>query len=477
MSDDPEIEALQAEIEQLKKQLGRSKPRDFTFLGETIPGEMLGDVSGQGKLWQKIGAYPKRRLDAREVTQAPDGMHGDGGNLWLQVTPGGRSWIFRYRWGEKQREMGLNALSDVPLAEARARAVICRRLVRVGVDPIARRRELAMAIAGEAKRVTFKDAAERYIAAHRGAWSAKHAAQWPSTMATYAYPIIGSLSVADVDTDRVHQVLEPIWTTKHVTASRVRGRIEKILDWAAVMRMRQGDNPARWRGHLEALLQAPTVGEKHHPALPWQRMHDFWSALYGRNSTSAEALRFLILTFSRTSEVTGAKWSEIDLNEKVWTVPAERMKGRKGKRRQHRVALSDAAVEVLQRMAPLKVHDTSFIFPGAVAEKPLSNMAMAMLIRGMNEGDGAAPWVDLHGDEIVPHGFRSSASDWRAEATSYPRDLMETALAHTIESKVEAAYRRGDMVDRRRDLMAAWARHVTEAAPADNVVPLASAAR
>ena len=334
------IEALELEVEQLRQQISRSKPKEFIFLGEVIASEILPELTAGGK------------LSARGTQTRSVGMHGDGGNLWLQVTPGGRSWVFRYRWGAKQREMGLGALKDVSLSEARARAAVCRRLLREEIDPIERRQALNAETRAEDKPATFKDAAERYIAAHKAGWrSKKHADQWPSSMKSYVYPVIGDVPVHAIDTDRIMKILDPIWAAKPETASRVRSRIESVLDWATARKMRQGENPARWRGHLQALLPARSKMKavEHHAALPFAAMNEFWRALAGRDSASAEALKFAILTAARTGEVIGARWSEIDLAANTWIIPAERMKAA----RQHRVALSTAAVAVLNRLKPL----------------------------------------------------------------------------------------------------------------------------
>jgi integrase len=436
------VEFLKAEIDELKQQLARVKPRDLHFLGETIPGDILAELASGGK------------LTARGAQTRPVGMHGDGRSLWLQVTRNGRSWIFRFRRSARQREMGLGALADVSLSEARGRATICRRLVRGGVDPIERRRAIAGAPRVQAERVSFKQAAARYFENKKSGWhNDKHVAQFTSTMRDYCDPIIGDTPVQDVGIDLVMRVLEPIWTTKPETASRVRSRIEAVLDWATALNLRHGENPARWRGSLKALLPARSKVKAvvHHAALPYGEMHAFWTALQTRDSVSASALSFTILTAARSGEVLGAKWSEVDLDAKAWTVPAERMKAK----RQHRVALSDEAGAVLERMKALKVDADAdgFIFPGAASGRSLSTMAMAMSLRKMGRGD------------LTVHGFRSSFRDWAAERTAYPHEMVEMALAHVISNKAEAAYRRGDMFERRRRLMRDWARHCLTAPP------------
>lgn len=455
------VEALQAEIERLQHQLARkSKTPPVEYLGELIPAEVIAELA------------TSRKLSAVGVRNKREGMHGDGGNLWLQVTSGGRSWIFRYRFGAKQREMGLGSLGEVSLAEARGRAIICRRLVRQGVDPIDRRRTLdGEAALAQAKMVTFKQAAERYIKAHAASWkNDKHAAQWPSTLVAYVYPTMGDLAVQGVDTGLVLKVLEQeitgpdgkpqgtLWQTRPETASRVRGRIESVLDWASARGLRRGENPARWRGHIEKLLppRSRVKAVKHHAALPWGDLGAFWADLAAHQGSAAEALRFAILTAARTGEVVGATWDEIDLDAKVWTIPAGRMKAQK----EHRVPLSTSAVEILERMKPLASAKQRYLFPGGKVGRPLSNMAMLMLIKKTMAREG-----------LTAHGFRSAFRDWAAESTAYPGDLVEMALAHAIGNKVEAAYRRGDQFEKRRRLMEDWARHaVTEPAPkADNV--------
>lgn len=380
-------------------------------------------------------------------------MYADGGGLYLQVSKSGsKSWIFRYQLDRRSREMGLGPFPAVSLAEARDRAAGVRKLKVEGEDPIDLRRQAKAAKRAEAARaVTFKAAAERYIAAHKAGWkNPVHAAQWPSTLQTYVYPDFGQVAVGDVDTGMVTRVLEPIWTTKPETATRVRGRIEAVLDWARAHGYRTGENPARWRGHLDKLLppRSRVRAVKHHAAVPFAEVPAFMAELRGRDGMAAKALEFTILTAARTTEVVGALWEEVDLVAKVWTVPAERMKGK----REHRVPLSDRGVELLKEM--LTHSRGPAIFPGARKDGHLSNMAMLETLREMRPG-------------LTVHGFRSTFRDWAAERTSYPRDVAEMALAHTISDKVEAAYRRGDLFEKRRRLMADWARYCRQpAAPA-----------
>ena len=371
------------------------------------------------------------------------GLHPDGKGLYLRVTKEStKSWVYRFMLDGRARYMGLGSVDDVTLAEARDRRDAARKgLKNEGVDPIdAKRAKKAQDRLEKAKAITFKDAATRYIKAHSAGWkNAKHAAQWTATLETYAYPVIGTLPVQAVDTALVTQILEPIWTEKNETASRVRGRIEAVLDWARVRGYREGENPARWRGHLDHLLvDRSRLARGHHAALPYVELGDFMSLLRAREGVSARALEFAILTAARTSETLGARWDEIDFGAKVWTVPADRMKAK----REHRVPLSTAALAVLKHL--YEVRTGEHVFPGAKAGQGLSNMSMLTVLRRMDRGD------------LTAHGFRSTFRDWAAERTSYPGDVAEMALAHTIGDKVEAAYRRGDLFDKRRGLMDAW---------------------
>ena len=376
------------------------------------------------------------------------GYYGDGGGLFLQVSvSGSKSWVFRFKEAGKLHEMGLGATHTIGLAEARERARECRRLRLDGIDPIeARKVARAQARLAAAKAVTFKNCAERYIASHQAGWrSLAHAAQWPSTLGRYVYPVFGSLPVQAIDVGLVLRALEPIWTAKPETAGRVRGRIESVLDWATSRGYRQGDNPARWRGHLENLL--PTKSKvrrvKHHAALPYAEIGEFIAQLKQQEGVAAQALEFTILTAGRTGEVIGSRWSEISLAERLWTIPAERMKSGK----EHRVPLSDAARAILEQMQAIRQDD--FVFPGGKTKRPISNMAMAMTLRRMGR------------DDLTVHGFRSTFRDWAAERTDVPREVAEMALAHAVGDKVEAAYRRGDLFEKRRQLMDAWSRFCT----------------
>jgi integrase len=389
----------------------------------------------------------------------PRGYYGDGGGLFLQVSArGSKSWVFRFKDNGKLREMGLGPTHTVTLAEAREKARGCRNLRLQGVDPIeSRRAERAKARLAAAKAMTFKACAERYMAAHKAGWrSPKSLAAWEGTLGTYVYPVFGDLPVQAIDTALVMKAIEPVWATKPETASRVRGRIESILDWATARAYRAGENPARWRGHLEKLLPTKTKVRRleHHAALPYTEVAAFMGTLRGREGIAARALEFAILTAARTGEVIGARWSEINIAERLWNIPAERMKGG----REHRVPLSAAALAIVEAMAALRRGE--FVFPGGKSDRPLSNMAFLMLLRRTGRNN------------VTAHGFRSTFRDWAAERTSFPAEVAEMALAHAVGDEVEAAYRRGDLFQKRRQLAEAWARFCTASPPADQVVPI-----
>jgi integrase len=413
--------------------------------------------------WADILVAILGKLTALKVAREKRaGRYGDAGGLYLQVTArGSKSWLFRF-WvatrdpasGEivrdptteklkgRAREMGLGSCITVSLAEARERALECRKLRETGIDPIeareAARRQAALA---RAKSLKFKDAAATYMAAHRVAWkNDKHAAQWVSTLQTYAYPVLGDVSMQAIDTALIMRVIEPIWAEKPETASRLRGRIESILDWATVRGYREGENPARRRGHLDKLLpsRAKVRKTQHHRALAYAELPAFMTALRQQDGIAARALEFTILTAARTGETIGARRSELNSREKLWTVPTERRKAGK----EHRVPLVDRALEIVAREAAA---DDDYVFPGGRAGQPLSNMAMLQLLERMGR------------DDLTVHGFRSTFRDWASERTNFPGDVVEMALAHAIDSKIEAAYRRSDLFEKRRRLMAAWA--------------------
>lgn len=370
------------------------------------------------------------------------GMHRAGEGLYLQIAKGGsRSWVLRYMLNGKSRTMGLGSESLVSLAQARDEALSWRRLAKDGVDPIDERQARQRAAQEALKSIpTFMQAAAELIASKRSGWkNAKHADQWTNTLEQYAAPVFKDLPVSEIDTPHVLEVLNSIWIEKTETASRVRGRIEAVLDWARVNGYRTGENPARWRGHLDKILPARTKVQKvkHHKAMPYQDVPSFIEALSTREGLSARALEFLILTATRSGEARGAKWSEIDLNTATWTIPAERMKSGE----EHRVPLSREAMEVLE---PLHEHrEGPYVFPSSKG-RPLSDMAFKALMNRMGVND------------VTAHGFRTSFRVWCAEATATPREIAEQALAHTLTNKVEAAYRRTDLFEKRRELMQRW---------------------
>ena len=398
-----------------------------------------------GSKAKELSALAVQRLTA-------PGMHAVGGvaGLYLCVSSSGsRSWIARVNVDGKRREMGLGSFPDVSLSIAREKARAARSDTTMGIDPVAQRKEARSARqALKATQKTFADCAKAYIEAHSDSWrNAKHRAQWPSTFETYVYPTMGTVLVGEVTQAHVMAVLLPIWKTKTQTATRLRGRIEQVLAWATAAGFRQGENCARWTGLLDQLLPAPgkVSKPKHHPAVRVDDMPAFIKALRQHDGLSPKALEFAVLTAARSGEVRGANWAEIDLEAAVWTVPPERMKAGK----EHRVPLSAAAIKLLEAMP--RIEGTELVFP-APRGGQLSDMALTALTRRMNFRDDA-------GRVCVPHGFRSSFRDWVFERTDYPRDLAEAALAHALENKVEAAYRRGDALERRRAMMQAWANY------------------
>lgn len=381
------------------------------------------------------------------------GIYGDGGGLYLYVSPPSAcSWVYCYTLNGKSREMGLGPYPDMSLPEAREKADEWRRVKARGQDPIEVRESVrASNRVSAARAITFEQYADGWIERHEGQWkSDKHAKQWKATLKTHAYPHIGDTPVALVDDAAVQKVLKPIWTTITETANRVRGRIETILDAAKVEKLRDGENPARWRGHLEHVFpeRSAVSPVEHFPAMDYEKVPGFFTELRAEEGVTADALEFTILTCARTTQTTHAVWSEIDLDEKVWTIPGARMKGKKGKEREHRVPLSKPALAILKAQHEA-TGGKSYIFPGAKAKKPLSNMAMLELLRRMG-----------YGDKTV-HGFRSSFKDWAAEKTTFPNMVSEMALAHVIESDTEEAYRRRDLLEKRAKLMDAWAMYCT----------------
>jgi integrase len=377
-----------------------------------------------------------------KLTEA--GRYGDGGGLYLQIAPtGARSWILRYQRAGRQRWLGLGPLRDCSLDDARQRATRARQQLWNGVDPVdARRADRAALILQDAKRISFADAAQQYFNDNAVKWTnAEHRRQFLSSLEQYAFPIIGKLPVADVDTGLVLKVIDPLWKAKTVTADRVRNRIEIVLKWAKGRGYRTGDNPAAWKGHLDAVLPAKAKVNKveHHAAMPYADVAAFVVDLRARQGIDARALEFLILTAARTSEVLLARWDEIDLANKIWIVPAERMKGR----REHRVPLCDRAIAILKALPT----EAEFVFAGARKGKPLGKMAMSNVLASFDK-------------DATVHGFRSSFRDWAAEQTSYPSDIIEGCLAHTDGSITKKAYLRSDVLDKRRKLLAVWGNYV-----------------
>lgn len=397
------------------------------------------------------------------------GYYGDGKGLWLRVkSTGAKSWVFRFMIQGKQREMGLGPYPEIGLADARQLAAESREQSKRGIDPIearnqAQAEQVAAARLAAAQLMTFSQCASAYIIAHRAGWkNAKHAQQWENTIATYANPVIGEISITAIDVPMVLKVLEPIWHDKNETANRLRNRIELIIDWAIARGHRQAANPAKWRGLLDKLLPAPAKVQKteHFAALPYLDINPFTKALRQQEGIGRLAFEFCILTATRTSETIGARWEEINIKAKTWTIPPERMKAKK----EHTVPLSDRCVAILEEVKPLSA-GAGFVFPGRSKGKPLSNMAFLMQLRRMGR------------DDLTAHGFRSTFRDWCAEATAYPKDVIEMALAHAIENKVEAAYRRGDLLEKRRRLMADWAAFCEIETRAAEVVPIRKAAQ
>lgn len=394
--------------------------------------------------------------------QKTPGVHSDGAGLYLNVTKNSsKSWLYRYMISGKAHWMGLGSYPDVSLALAREHAAEYRKLVRQGVDPLAEKhKQRDLLRAAIAKAISFDKAAEQFIEDNKAGWkNPKHVSQWKNTLAAYASPTIGKLDVSLVETAHVITILKPIWTDKTETATRLRGRIENVLDWATVHKYRTGENPARWKGHLEHLLPNPSkvANKKHHAALPWRETEAFMASLRKQEGIGARALEFAILTAARSGEVRLSTWDEIDMNLGVWTIPAMRMKAS----RDHRVPLSKQAIAVLKQMESL-FGTKGLVFPGAKEGSPLSDMTLTAVLRRMKL------------DDLTAHGFRSSFRDWAAEATHYPSEMAEMALAHTVSNKVEAAYRRGDMFEKRRRMMQDWADFGEQQNNEGEVIPIMS---
>ena len=376
------------------------------------------------------------KLTARKVATAKAGKYSDGGNLYLIVSDtGARKWVLRYTWRGRAKELGLGSATSVPLADAREKAADARRTIAQGFNPIdVRKRDGGIPTFG-------KMADDVFDALSAGFRNEKHKAQWRSSLETYAAPL-RSKPVDTIGTDDILAVLKPIWQKKAETASRVRGRIEKVLDAAKAKGFRNGENPARWRGHLDHLLPKPLkLTRGHHAAMSYENVPKFIGQLRKRDATAALALEFCILTAARSGEVFGMRWPEIDMDKNIWTVPAMRMKAG----REHRVPLPPRAIVILKKLAKLKQGD--FVFEGQRRNKPLSGMAMHLMLRRMKI------------DDATVHGFRSSFRDWAGNVTNFPREITEMALSHVIGDKAEQAYRRSDALDKRRKLMEAWANY------------------
>lgn len=400
------------------------------------------------------------KLTALQIKKiSKPGWYADGQGLYLQVSPSGsKSWVYRYETGGKEKRHGLGSLHNTSLEAARNAAQACRELRRDGIDPIAHKRQQgAEKLLEEAKGITFKECALAYIDSHKASWkNSKHASQWSNTLETYAFPVMGSLPVQKIDVGLVMKVLEPIWYEKTETATRVRQRIENILDWARARNYRTGENPALWRGHLDKLLPKRTKLQKvkHFAAMPYADLPDYVRSLRKVNTLTAKALAFTILTATRSSETREAKWDEIDLETGIWNIPAERMKAGKI----HRVPLTGECIAILKEAAKFK-RDDNFVFPGMRNKRPVSDGALLKLVKQDHP-------------TLTVHGFRSSFRDWCAEMTNYPREIAEAALAHTLKDKTEAAYQRGDILEKRRKLMDAWSDYCLNSKPSADIVPI-----
>lgn len=406
---------------------------------------------------KELSAIEVKRLDhpgrGRNATFAVGGVDG----LLLQITPtGGRSWILRCSVGGLRRHLGLGGYPDVTLAQARERARGARDLIWQGIDPVEDRKASRSAlVAAQRRGLSFDKAMESYLSAKLQEFdNEKHRKQWRATLDKYAVPMLGKMLVADIGVTDIQRTLEPIWATKTETASRLRGRIEAVMAWATVAGHRTGDNPARWKGNLDSILPKPSKVSKvtHHPALALDDVSAWFKDVRSRDGFATRALEFMTMTAARSGEVRGAVWAEIDLAGAVWTIPAERMKARV----EHRVPLTKSAVKLLETLD--RIDGSEFVFP-APRDGMLSDAALSACMKRINAARAGGGYLDRQsGRPAVPHGVRSTFRDWAAERTEYPRDMAEIALAHTVGSEVERAYRRGDMVEKRRAMMAEWGR-------------------
>ncbi len=395
-------------------------------------------------------------LQIRRFTKP--GAYPDGEGLYLQVRDSGaKDWFYRYEVAGKGRKRGLGPYPTISLERAREDALVCRQLRKQGIDPIEHYKEIELNKDLEkAKSTTFKECALTYIDTHRHGWrNKKHESQWRNTLKTYAYPTIGDLPVQAIDIDLVMKVLEPIWFEKTETASRIRQRIENVLDWATVRKLRKGDNPALWRGRLDKLLPKRTKVQKtvHFAAMDYKDVPEYFQSLRAKDTLASKALAFTILTATRSGEARATTRSEI--NDNVWIIPDSRMKAE----REHRVPLSDEAMKIIKEMEPFERQTDDLIFPGLAHAKPISEASLLKIVKQDHP-------------TLTVHGFRSSFRDWCAEQTSYPREVAEAALAHTLKDKTEAAYQRSDMFEKRRKLMDSWADYCLKVQTDADVVPI-----
>ena len=402
------------------------------------------------------------KLSAKKVeTEKEPGWHADGNGLYLQVSKtGAKSWVYRYQVNSKEKWHGLGAYTKKnSLGEARLAAAECKQLRKEGIDPVEHKKELAIKKAiGEANTLTFQECAEQYIDSHKSGWkNAKHETQWTNTLTTYAYPIIGDLPVQSVDINYVLKVLEPIWYTKTETASRIRQRMENILDWATVRSYRTGDNPALWRGRLDKILPKRNKVQKpkHFAAMDYRELPEYFKSLREKDSIASKALAFTILTATRNGEARAITYSELNQKEAIWIIPDDRMKAD----REHRIPLTKEALDIIQEMALFKRESDDFIFTGLKAKRPISEAALLKLVKSTHP-------------TLTVHGFRSTFRDWCAEQTYFPREVAEAALAHSLKDKTEAAYQRGDIFEKRRKLMSAWTDYCLSSKKQAKVIPI-----
>ncbi len=390
------------------------------------------------------------------------GLLSDGGGLYLQISKvGTKSWLLRFKLHGKRREMGLGSYRDISLADAREMAADARKLVTKSIDPIEQRKATQKALAKKAQgKKTFKQCALEYIASMEAGWKhPKHSQQWKNSLINYVYPVFGDWPIDQVDTEAVQRVLTPIWNTKTETAGRVRGRIERILDWAKVKKFRAGENPAYWRGNLEHLYTKPSkiMDIKHMPSLPYEKMTSFLSSLKKKKSIAAGAVQLLIYTVTRPTEALSAKWSEFDLEARTWTIPKDKMKGNI----EHVIPLSDQCFDMLENLHHFQ--DSDFLFPSTKQDKHLSSSAMLKLIKTVGK--------EVEFPDITAHGFRASFKTWTSDTQNFDWQAVEFCLAHKIKDKAAAAYQRSNLLDKRKPIMSAWSNHCTKN-EIDNVVPI-----